>query len=75
MEGPPLGEDTPEDAAESRHHQAPVNRCACWSRAKIFMHIIKRYEMLITYISHQMNHLNKLFSTLEEGNGSSDSQD
>lgn len=29
----------------------------------------------LSLISHQMNHLNKLFSTLEEGNGSSDSQD
>ena len=49
LEGPPLGEGTPEDALRADITRLLLNRCVCWSRAKIFMQIIKRYEMLITY--------------------------
>ena len=39
-----------EDASRETTSWASVlNRWVCWSRAKIFMQIIKRYEMLIIY--------------------------
>lgn len=49
LEGPPPGEDNAVDALRADVTRLLLNRCVCWSRAKIFMQIIKRYEMLITY--------------------------
>ena len=49
LEGPALGEDTAEEVLGADITSLLLNRCVCWSRAKIFMQIIKRYEMLITY--------------------------
>lgn len=49
LEGPALGEDTAEEVLRADITSLLLNRCVCWSRAKIFMQIIKRYEMLITY--------------------------
>ena len=49
LEQPLPGEDNAVDALRADVTRVLLNRRVCWSRAKIFMQIIKSYEMLSTY--------------------------